>query len=140
MAVVALLGSLFISCKRGDVEARRNVENFYTRLSSDEYRRMAVRYSGIEDLKVEKSDSDIVMRINVRDDLHFRQAGGFYAETMRTQTLDNYRRIILTDSLVSKGLAGMRDLDMKLRTVFYDAYGDSASMVILPEEVVGKAQ
>lgn len=140
MAAVALAGAMFTGCKKDNAaEAKKNVENFYSQISSPEFKKDA-REKGFEDWNVEMSDSDIVTRITLGNDLHFtsKVASRDWVDAQRQLTLDNYKGMVASDSLVSKAFAGMRTLDMKYRAVYYDCAGDSVTFVILPEEVVGK--
>lgn len=142
MAAVALAGAVFTGCKKDNAaDASKNVENFYSRLSSKEFKEDAIN-KGFKDWSVAKSDSDIVARITVSDDMHFTSqiASNDWVEVQRKATVENYKQIVDRDSLVSKAFTGMRDLDMKYKAVYYDNAGDSVMFVILPEEIVGKAE
>lgn len=138
LAAVAMLGAAATGCKINNSEAKKDVETFYSRLASPAFREDALR-KGFQDWKVEKTDSNIVTRISVQEDMHFSSqvASKAWVEAQRKLTLDNYRRMYETDSLVRKAFNGMHELGMKYETVFYDNAGDSVVFVILPGEVAG---
>lgn len=140
MAAVVMFGTMAVGCKN-NAEAKKSVETFYGRLSSPDFKEDAIS-KGFKDWKVEKTDSDIVTRVTLPDDMHFSSkiASKNWVATQRLLTVDNYRRMCLTDSVVNNAFTGMNELGMNYKAVYYDNSGDSVMFVILPEEVVSIAR
>lgn len=129
---------LFSACEsKEDKQARESVDKWYASISSDEFRQMAIHAGGITDVTTAMTDSAITLQFMLQDDMHLHRVGAQYAEMQRQQTIDNYRMVILKQADIRAAIEGMARLGMVYRTVFIDAYGDSAVMIVRPEEILG---
>lgn len=124
------------SCSKEDRQARESVDKWYASISSEEFRQMALANGAVTDVSSEMTDSAITLRLTLRDDMHLKRVGAQYAEMQRQQTIDNYKYIIVNQEDIRAALEGMNRLGMVYRTVYLDAYGDSAVMVVRPTEIL----
>ncbi|MDE6360676.1 MAG: hypothetical protein K2L39_05585 [Muribaculaceae bacterium] len=130
----SLMGGMLVSCSGSEADAK--VDTFVGQLNSDTFKEQTVKSGIFTGAEAKVEDDAVVLTFQTIPGLSFKNATQALMDVQKEAMLGQFKQALPADKVFREGFEGMRDKSMTFRMVFLDTNGDTASIDILPSEVL----
>ena len=133
-ALMTVIAGGLTACSDNGADAK--VNTFVEQLNSDAFKDQAVKSGVFTNAEAKVEDDAVVLTFSTIPALSFKNATREIMEAQKAGMIAQFKQAVPADKVFREGFEGMQEKGMSFRMTFLDTNGDSASIDILPAEVL----